>query len=45
MRTLIASSALVAAALLASAPGAYAQSGNNNKAFCLQTDTGAKNCI
>jgi hypothetical protein len=42
MRTLIVSSAIVAAALLAATPGAFAQA--NNKAFCLQNG-GAKNCI
>jgi hypothetical protein len=42
MRTLIASSALAAAALLATTPGALAQSGQ--KAFCLQSG-GAKSCI
>jgi hypothetical protein len=43
MRTLIASSALAVAALLAATPGALAQSGK--KAFCLQSAGGAKSCI
>jgi hypothetical protein len=46
MRNLIASSALVVAALLAATPGALAQSGNppRAKAFCLQNTNGPLNC-
>jgi hypothetical protein len=47
MRTLIASSALVAAALLAATPGALAQTGNPQpeaRRFCLQDADGVADC-
>jgi hypothetical protein len=43
MRTLIVSSGLLVAALLAGPQAAVAQSGN--KPFCLENATGATNCI
>ncbi len=45
MRNLIVASAVVAAAMLAATPGAFAQSGNPaRKAFCLQETQGVLDC-
>jgi Protein of unknown function (DUF3551) len=43
MRTLILSSGLLAAALMAAPHAAFAQA--QEKAYCLESPTGARNCI